>query len=121
MEILEFLRFASLKDELAGNLPYGHQRALGICIALATEPELLLLDEPATGMNPTETSVLVGLIRKIRDRGTTVVVVEHDMRTIMSLCDRLVVFNYGRKIAEGLPEQIKRNKEVVKAYLGGGQ
>lgn len=118
MEILEFMGLTSLKDELAESLPHGHQRALGICIALATEPELLLLDEPATGMNPTETLAMLELIRKIRDTGITVVLVEHNMRAVMSLCDRIAVLNYGEKIAEGLPNEIKENKQVVEAYLG---
>lgn len=117
-DILEFMGLASLKDELARNLPHGHQRALAICIALATEPELLLLDEPVTGMNPTETLAVLDLIRKIRDTGITVILVEHDMRAVMSLCDRIAVLNYGAKIAEGLPNEIKENKEVVEAYLG---
>lgn len=118
MEILEFMDIASVKDELAVNLPHGHQRILGICVALATNPKLLLLDEPVTGMNPVETSTMAGLIRKIRERGTTIIIVEHDMKTIMSLCGRIVVLNHGNKIAEGSPEEIKNNKEVIKAYLG---
>jgi len=118
MEILEFMGLAPLKDELAMNLPHGHQRALGICLALATNPKLLLLDEPVTGMNPVETITMVELIRKIRGRGTTIVIVEHDMRAIMSLCDRIAVLNYGRKIAEGSPEEIRNNQQVIEAYLG---
>jgi branched-chain amino acid transport system ATP-binding protein len=118
IEILEFAGLASLKDELAANLPHGYQRILGICMALATNPKLLLLDEPATGMNAVEVQNIVGLIRQIRDRGVTIVVVEHDMKAVMNLCDRIVVLNYGRKIAEGLPEEIRENREVVEAYLG---
>jgi len=87
-------------------------------MALATNPKLLLLDEPATGMNAVEVQNIVGLIRQIRDRGVTIVVVEHDMKAVMNLCDRIVVLNYGRKIAEGLPDEIRENKEVVEAYLG---
>jgi len=118
MEILGFMGLESLKDELAANLPHGHQRILGVCMALATNPKLLLLDEPVTGMNREETQTMVDLIRQIRDRGVTIVVVEHDMRAVMNLCDRIVVLSYGRKIAEGLPEEIRDNKEVVEAYLG---
>jgi branched-chain amino acid transport system ATP-binding protein len=118
MEILEFMGLAPLKDELAQNLPHGHQRILGVCIALATNPKLLLLDEPVTGMNPGETLIMIDLIRQLRSRGITIVLVEHDMKAVMSLCDRIVVLNYGRKIAEGLPEEIMENKEVIEAYLG---
>jgi len=118
MEILGFMGLESLKDELAANLPHGHQRILAVCMALATNPKLLLLDEPVTGMNPEETQTMIDLIRQIRDRGVTIVVVEHNMRVVMNLCDRIAVLNYGRKIAEGLPEEIRDNKEVVEAYLG---
>ena len=118
MEILGFMGLASVKDELAANLPHGYQRTLGVCMALATNPKLLLLDEPVTGMNPGETQTMIDLIRQIRDRGVTIVVVEHDMKAVMNLCDRIVVLNYGRKIAEGLPAEIRENKEVVEAYLG---
>jgi len=118
MEILKFMGLTSLKDELAANLPHGYQRTLGVCMALATNPRLLLLDEPMTGMNPGETQTMIELIRQIRDRGITIIVVEHDMKAIMDLCDRIAVLNYGQKIAEGLPEEIRKNKEVVEAYLG---
>lgn len=118
MKILEFMGIASLKDELARNLPHGHQRILGVCIALATNPKLLFLDEPMTGMNPEETATLVSLVKKIRDDGVTIVVVEHDMKAIMKLCDRIMVMNFGEKIAEGLPNEIKENKDVIEAYLG---
>jgi branched-chain amino acid transport system ATP-binding protein len=118
MEIMEFAGLASIKEELAMNLPHGHQRVLGVSLALATRPSLLLLDEPATGMNPVETSAMVDLIRKIRERGTGVVIVEHDMKAVMSLCDRIIVLNHGVKIAEGPPEEIRKNKEVIEAYLG---
>jgi len=118
-EILGFMGLISMKDELAKNLPHGHQRALGVSIALASDPEMLLLDEPVTGMNPNETMTMMNLIRKIREElKITLVVVEHDMKVIMGVCDRIVVLNYGRKIAEGPPEAIKKNKEVIEAYLG---
>lgn len=118
LEILEFTKMESMKDELAANLPHGYQRILGIAMALATRPELLLLDEPATGMNPSETKTMIDLIRKISESGTTIILVEHDMKVVMDLCDRIVVLNFGQKIAEGLPEEIKENHAVVEAYLG---
>lgn len=117
-EILEFMGLSSLGHELAKNLPYGHQRALGISIALAADPQLLLLDEPMTGMNPKETLRMMGLIKKVRERGISILLVEHQMRAVMGLCDRIFVLNYGKKIAEDVPEKIRQNKEVIEAYLG---
>lgn len=118
LEILTFLDLLSLKDELASNLPHGHQRALAIGIALATNPELLLLDEPVTGMNPSETMIMIGKIRQIRERGIAVLIVEHNMKAIMSLCDRIVVLNLGVKLTEGSPDIIKKDSRVIEAYLG---
>ena len=118
LEIIEFMGLGGLKYELAGNLPHGHQRALGVSIALACNPTLLLLDEPVTGMNPTETVEMVERIRRIRDRGITIILVEHTMRVVMDISDRITVLNYGQKIAEGLPDKIKENREVIEAYLG---
>jgi branched-chain amino acid transport system ATP-binding protein len=118
LAILEFMGLASLKGELAANLSHGYQRILGVCMALATNPKLLLLDEPLTGMNAVEIQNMLGLIRQIRDRGITIVVVEHDMKAVMNLCDRIVVLNYGQKIAEGLPDEIRKNQDVIEAYLG---
>jgi branched-chain amino acid transport system ATP-binding protein len=118
LEILEFMGLEGLKHELAQNLPHGHQRTLGICVALAASPELLLLDEPLTGMNPTETLTTLNHVRQLRDRGITVVIVEHNMKAVMSLCERLIVLNYGEKIAEGNCEEIQGNKAVIEAYLG---
>lgn len=118
LEILEFVGLESLKDELAMNLSHGHQKMLDVCLALATKPRLLLLDEPVAGMNPSETETMMDLIRQIRERGVTIVVIEHDMKVVMSICDRIAVLNYGKKIAQGIPDEIQCNDEVIEAYLG---
>ena len=119
MEILEFMGLAHYKNEMAANLPHGHQRALGISIAMAAEPQLLMLDEPCTGMNTEETDEMVGLINKIRDRGITLLLIEHDMKVVMGICDKITVINFGMKIAEGTPEKIQNDEGVHEAYLGG--
>jgi branched-chain amino acid transport system ATP-binding protein len=121
MDILKFLGLDSVNDELAQNLPHGYQRLLGIAMALSANPKLLLLDEPLAGMNAAEVSESLTFINRIRSAGTTVLLVEHNMRAVMGLCDRVVVINFGCKIAEGLPEEIKRNKDVIEAYLGTSQ
>jgi branched-chain amino acid transport system ATP-binding protein len=107
-----------LREHRANSLPYGDQRRLEIVRALATEPTILLLDEPAAGLNPQEASALMKLIEKVRERGVTVLLVEHHMRVVMGISDRVIVLDYGRKIAEGKPLEIQRNQEVIKAYLG---
>jgi branched-chain amino acid transport system ATP-binding protein len=118
LEIIDFMGLGELRNELAGNLPHGHQRTLGVSIALACNPTLLMMDEPVTGMNPTETVEMVERIRKIRDSGITIILIEHTMRVVMDVSDRITVLSYGQKIAEGLPEEIKNNREVIEAYLG---
>jgi len=119
MEILDFFGLSPLKDDLAKNLPHGHQRALGVSMALAVNPKILLLDEPVTGMNPEETSTMMKNIKRIRDEfKTTIILVEHDMRAVMGLSDRVTVLNFGQKIAEGSPDEISHHPEVIRAYLG---
>lgn len=121
LEMLDFVRLADKMDERACNLSYGEQRRLEIARALAADPILLLLDEPAAGMNPQETITLIDLIRQIRDRmGKTILLIEHDMKVVMGISGRVAVLNYGKKIAEGTPHEVQTNKEVIKAYLGEG-
>jgi branched-chain amino acid transport system ATP-binding protein len=119
-EVLDFTGLSELADQLAKNLPHGHQRTLGIAMALAVRPRLLMLDEPVTGMNIDESQRIMALIKTIRDRGTTILLVEHNMRAVMGTCERVVVLNFGQKLAEGTPAAVSSNPDVIAAYLGAG-
>ena len=119
-EVLEFTGLAADADQLARNLPHGHQRVLSIAMALATRPRLLLLDEPVTGMNLEESARVMSLVKTIRDRGTTILLVEHNMKAVMGTCERIIVLNFGQKLAEGPPAAVSTNAEVIRAYLGEG-
>lgn len=120
LDILEFVGLTDVKDILAENLSHGHKRILGIAIALAAEPKILLLDEPLAGMNAGEVTNAMEIISRIWKRGTSILLVEHNMRATMNICQRIGVLSYGKKIAEGLPTEIQKNEEVIQAYLGVG-
>jgi branched-chain amino acid transport system ATP-binding protein len=119
MEVLEFMGLTERRDQLAAELPLGSQRALALAIALVSEPKLMLLDEPFAGMNPEETNHMMDLTRKVRESGITIVLVEHDMKAVMGLCNYLTVLNFGKLLAEGTPDEIRNNDRVIEAYLGG--
>lgn len=118
LSILEFMRIIDRKDQLALNLPLGSQRILAVAVALAAEPKLLLLDEPFAGMNREETVQMMKMVKKVQESGVTIILVEHDMKAVMGLCRKLTVLNFGNLLAEGSPEEIRSNNEVIKAYLG---
>jgi branched-chain amino acid transport system ATP-binding protein len=120
LEWLEYCGITDLADQKASNLPFGKGRLLEIARAMAVKPRIMLMDEPAAGLNNRETAELAQLIRRIREAGVTVVLVEHDMELVMDICDRIIVLNLGRKLAEGTPREIQENPAVIAAYLGEG-
>ena len=117
-EMLEFVGAGELRNEVAKNLPHGHQRCVALAVALASNPQLILLDEPMSGMNERERDAMVQRLLKLKREGIAILLIEHDMRVVMGVCERIVVLNFGKKIAEGPPEEVQSNGEVVRAYLG---
>lgn len=120
-ETLEFFGLLERAGDRAGDLPHGHQRALGLAIAMVARPEVMLLDEPFTGMNPEETNSMMSLMFKLRDNGVTILIVEHDMHAIMGICDVITVMNFGKLLAKGRPDEIRRDPAVIEAYLGSAR
>ena len=118
-ENMAFVGLEKMRDELAKNLPHGHQKVLDLAAALAIKPKLLLLDEPIGGMSREEAELALNAIRKVNQQGTAILLVEHNVPIVMDLCRHIVVINYGRKIAEGAPEEVRANPEVMRAYFGG--
>jgi ABC-type branched-subunit amino acid transport system ATPase component len=121
LEVLEFMGLSERQEQLASELPLGSQRALAMSIALASKPKLMLMDEPFAGMNPEETLHMMELTRKVQESGMTIILVEHDMKAVMGLCDYLTVLNFGQLLAEGTPAEIRNNDKVIEAYLGGSK
>jgi branched-chain amino acid transport system ATP-binding protein len=117
-QVLNMLGLYARRNAISGDLPYGEQRVLGLGIALMANPKLLLLDEPAAGLNPEETRVMEALIRRVHDEGVTILLIEHNMSLVMSISDRIIVLKQGQKLAEGTPQEVRRHPEVVEAYLG---
>ena len=117
-KVLDFFGLADRADDTASSLPHGLQKALGLAVAAASEPKVLMLDEPFAGMNPQETQHMMTLVRRLRDQGMTILLVEHDMQAVMGLCDRITVMNFGELLTEGTPEEVRAHPAVIEAYLG---